>query len=50
MACGRLMHYNYYPIIVTLDEEEMDSYVAHVANYKDTIETLKMCVATFNRS
>ncbi len=27
MACGRLMHYNYYPIIVTLDEEEMDSYV-----------------------
>lgn len=30
--------------------EEMDSYVAHVANYKDTIETLKMCVATFNRS
>ncbi len=30
--------------------EEMDSYVTHVANYKDTIETLKMCVATFNRS
>ena len=27
MACGRLMHYNYYPIIVSLDEEEMDSYV-----------------------
>ena len=27
MACGRLMHYNYYPIIVSLDEEEMDNYV-----------------------
>ena len=30
--------------------EEMDSYVAHVANYKNAIETLKTCVATFNRS
>lgn len=27
MSCGRLMHYNYYPIIVSLDEGEMDSYV-----------------------
>ncbi len=30
--------------------EEMDSYVAHVANYKNAIETLKTCVAIFNRS
>lgn len=27
MACDRLMHYNYYPIIVSLEESEMDSYV-----------------------
>lgn len=27
MACNRLMHYNYYPIIVTLDEDEMKDYI-----------------------
>ena len=26
-SCGRLMHYNYYPIIVSLDEDEMKGYV-----------------------
>lgn len=35
---------------VPFNVAEMNSYVAHVANYKSAIETLKTCVATFNRS
>ena len=35
---------------VSFNVAEMNSYVAHVANYKNAIETLKTCVATFNRS
>lgn len=27
MECGRLMHYNYYPLIVRLEEDEMNKYV-----------------------
>ena len=27
MECGRLMHYNYYPVIVHLEEDEMEQYV-----------------------
>lgn len=40
----------YRTIEVPFNVEEMDSYVAHVANYKNAIETLKTCVVTFNRS
>ena len=35
---------------VSFNVAEMNSYVAHVANYKNAIETLKTCVAIFNRS
>lgn len=28
MECGRLMHYNYYPVIVELNEEEMEQYIS----------------------
>lgn len=35
---------------VSFNITEMNSYVAHVANYTNAIETLKTCVATFNRS
>ena len=28
MECGRLMHYNYYPVIVYLNDEEMENYVS----------------------
>lgn len=35
---------------VSFNVAEMNSYVAHVANYKNAIETLKTCIAIFNRS
>jgi len=28
MDCGRLMHYNYYPVIVQLDDDEMEQYIS----------------------